>query len=175
MNTAYIGLGSNLRSPERQILAAFDRIAAAPRIELLARSSLYRSAPVGYAAQPDFVNAVAALRTTLSAHELLDTLLEIERRHGRVRELPNGPRTLDLDVLIYGDMMLTSDRLALPHPRAHERAFVLLPLVEIAPHCVIPGRGRAADWLPRVAGQQVMRIAEEVTLRMAYGTLVGMA
>lgn len=173
MTTAYIGLGSNLHSPERQILAAFDEIAATPGVELVARSSLYRTAPVGYADQPEFVNAVAAVRTALAPLELLAELLAIERTHGRVREIPNGPRTLDLDVLIYGDLQIAGEALTLPHPRAHERAFVLWPLLEIAPSCVIPGRGRALDCLLQVRDQPIDRIAEEVTLRIAYGSFVG--
>ena len=170
---AYIGLGSNLGSPERQILAAFDALAATPAIRLVQCSSLYRTAPIGYADQPDFLNAVAEVRTRLAPFELLEALLAIERRHKRVRDFPNAPRTLDLDILIYGDLQTNDRQLVLPHPRAHLRAFVLRPLLEIAPDCVIPGRGPARNCLAAVDDQSINRIAEEVTFRLALGSLVG--
>lgn len=172
---AFVGLGSNLRSPEHQILIAFDELAALPATRLTGRSSLYRTAPIGYADQPDFVNAVAELWTRVSAAELLEALLDIERRHGRIREIANGPRTLDLDILLFGDQEVSSERLRVPHARAHERAFVLHPLVEIAPDVTIPGRGPARNWLARCADQAISRIAEESTLRRALGTFVEMA
>lgn len=168
----FIGLGSNLVSPERQILLAFDELAALPASRLASRSSLYRTAPIGYADQPDFVNAVAELWTRLSAQQLLDVLLDIERRHGRVRDVANGPRTLDLDVVLFGDHELRAERLHIPHPRAHQRAFVLLPLVEIAPNVEIPGKGPARNWLASCADQPISRIAEESTLRRAHGMVV---
>lgn len=167
---AFVGLGSNLRSPERQILTAFDELAALADSRLVSRSSIYRTAPIGYADQPDFVNGVAEVMTLLTPDALLDALLEIERRHGRMREVPNGPRTLDLDVLIYDDLDVHTASLHLPHPRVHERAFVLYPLVEIAPDIAIPGRGLARDWLASCADQPISRIAEESTLRRAVGT-----
>lgn len=166
----YIGLGSNLVSPERQVLTALDEIAATPGVVLEECSSLYRSAPVGYTDQPHFTNAVAELRTRLAPHELLDQLLAIERAHGRVREFPNAPRTLDLDILLYGDLAVETPRLALPHPRAHLRAFVLMPLLEIAPECEIPRLGPARDWLARCGGQGITRIGEPSTLRIALGS-----
>ena len=169
---AFIGLGSNLRSPEHQILLAFDELAVLRDSRLTARSSIYRTAPIGYADQPDFVNGVAEVMTRLSPEQLLDALLEIERRHGRVREMVNGPRTLDLDVLLYGDFELETERLRLPHPRAHERAFVLHPLLEIAPDIAIPGRGPARKWLAACADQPITRVANEPTLRRAVGTVV---
>lgn len=168
---AFIGLGSNLRSPERQILLAFDELAALPESRLVARSSIYRTAPIGYADQPDFFNGVAELMTRLDPERLLDALLDIERRHGRVREILNGPRTLDLDILLYGDRAMSTPRLQLPHPRAHERAFVLHPLVEIAPDVDIPGRGPARKWLAVCADQPITRIAEESTVRRAVGSV----
>lgn len=169
---AFVGLGSNQRSPERQILAAFDELAALPDSQLTACSSLYRTAPIGYADQPDFVNAVALLWTRLSPAALLDALLDIERRHGRIRAIANGPRTLDLDILLFGDHEVRAERLHIPHPRAHERAFVLHPLVELAPEVTIPGKGPARDWLARCADQPIARIAEASTLRRAIGTVV---
>lgn len=140
---AFIGLGSNLDDPAAQLLRGFAALSALDGCVLLARSSLYRSAPVGYAAQPDFVNAAALVATTLPPRRLLAALHAIEAAHGRRREFRNGPRTLDLDLLLYGGTTMDAPDLVLPHPAAHLRAFVLEPLLEIAPGCVIPGRGAA--------------------------------
>jgi 2-amino-4-hydroxy-6-hydroxymethyldihydropteridine diphosphokinase len=159
---AYIGLGSNLTDPCGQLLHAFAELGRLPRSRLIARSSLYRSAPVGYADQPDFINAVAEIETGLGAHELLAALLDLERRHGRVREFRNGPRTLDLDVLLYDGLVCHEGGLTLPHPRMHERAFVLRPLQELAPALVIPGRGALADCLAACADQELERFEEPV-------------
>ena len=156
---AFIALGSNLAEPERQVTQAFAALAQLPQTRLLAQSSLYRSAPVGYTEQADFMNAVAQLETGLAPHDLLHSLLGIERTFGRVRDFRNAPRTLDLDLLLYGGLMFHEPGLTLPHPRMHERAFVLLPLVEIAPDCEIPGKGRAAAWLARVGDQAITRVA----------------
>lgn len=156
----FIGLGSNLQDPGNQVIAAFAEVDALAGISLVRRSSLYRSAPLGYADQPDFINAVGEIRTQMSPYELLAELQGIERQHGRRREFKNSPRTLDLDILLYGDLQLTSAALTLPHPGAHQRAFVLLPLHEIAPETVIPGIGPISDWLPNCAGQQVTRIPD---------------
>jgi 2-amino-4-hydroxy-6-hydroxymethyldihydropteridine diphosphokinase len=155
---AYIGIGSNLEDPQAQVEHAFDELARLPRTRLSARSSLYRSTPVGYAAQPDFINAVAELDTELAARELLAELQSIEARQGRRRSFANAPRTLDLDLLLYGDARIDGPQLVVPHPRMHERAFVLRPLVEIAPHATIPGRGTAAACLARRADQSVERV-----------------
>ena len=158
--TAYIGLGANLAEPRAQLAAAFDELDRLPLTRVVARSSLYRSAPLGYAAQPDFVNAVARVETGLPPERLLAALHEIETRHGRERSFPNAPRTLDLDLLLYGDRSIERTGLVLPHPRMHERAFVLAPLVELDPEAEIPGRGRAVEWLARCAEQRIERIAE---------------
>ena len=158
--TAYIGLGANLAQPREQLAAAFDELARLPRTRLVARSALYRSAPLGYTEQPDFINAVARLETGLPPEALLAALHEIEIRHGRERSFANAPRTLDLDLLLYGDETSERAGLRLPHPRMHERAFVLAPLVELDPEADIPGRGRAAQCLARCAGQRIERIAE---------------
>lgn len=158
MSLAYVGIGSNLEQPREQVLRAFDELAALPATRLVARSSLYRSAPVGYAAQPDFVNAVAALDTELAPERLLAELQRLETGHGRARSFANAPRTLDLDLLLYDDQVLGEAHLVLPHPRMHERAFVLRPLAEIAPEAVIPGRGAAAACLARCTGQDVERL-----------------
>ncbi len=155
---AFLGLGSNLESPAEQVLAAFERIAATPGVTLLRASSLYRTAPIGYADQPDFINAVVEVATTLAPRALLHAMLDIEHCHGRVREFQNAPRTLDVDILLYGDMSLETEGLTLPHPRAHERAFVLLPLMEIAPHCHIPGLGLARDYLAACGDQGISRL-----------------
>lgn len=155
MTRAYVALGSNLADPVTQLGAAFDELGRLPQTRLVARSSLWRSAPVGYLDQPDFVNAVAAIETTLEAEMLLAHLLDIERRHGRVREFQNAPRTLDLDIALYGDDRIDTPTLTVPHPRMQERAFVLLPLNELAPDVVIPGHGPLRDLLPAVAGQRL--------------------
>jgi len=152
---ATIGLGANLDDPAAQVEYALAELNRLPGIRLLARSNLYASAPVGYVDQPDFINAVARVETTLAPRALLAVLLDIEHRHGRERSFRNAPRTLDLDLLLYGNAHFHEDGLTLPHPRMTARAFVLLPLLEIAPDAVIPGRGRAADWLAACADQQV--------------------
>jgi 2-amino-4-hydroxy-6-hydroxymethyldihydropteridine diphosphokinase len=136
---AAIALGSNLDDPEAQVRRGFEEIGALPATLLLARSKLYRTKPVGYLDQPDFVNACALVDTTLAPRALLDELLAIEKRHGRKREIPNGPRTLDLDIVLYGDEAIDEPGLTIPHPRAHEREFVLKPLRDVWPDAVIPG------------------------------------
>jgi 2-amino-4-hydroxy-6-hydroxymethyldihydropteridine diphosphokinase len=142
---AAVALGSNLDSPEEQVRRGFEEIAALPSTELLASSRLYRTAPVGYADQPEFVNACALVETGLGPRPLLEALLAIEKRHGRVRGIPNGPRTLDLDIVLYGERVIDEPGLKVPHPRAHERMFVLVPLLDVWPDAVTPGRGPAAD------------------------------
>ena len=158
MTRAYVGLGANLGDAQGTIRQAMDELDALPDTRVAARSALYRSAPVGYAAQPDFVNAVAEVRTSLAAGELLAALIELEERHGRARSFPNAPRTLDLDLLLYGEEVMESERLTLPHPRMHERAFVLKPLLDLAPRIEIPGRGFAEQLLARCTGQTIERI-----------------
>ena len=155
---AFIGLGSNLDDPVAQVERAFAEIARIPHSTLAARSSLWRSAPLGYAAQPDFVNAVARVDTTLTPHALLAELQRIEQAHARARSFPNAPRTLDLDLLLYDGETIDTPDLAVPHPRMHERAFVLAPLLEIAPGAVIPGHGSAAGCLQKIASQTCERI-----------------
>jgi 2-amino-4-hydroxy-6-hydroxymethyldihydropteridine diphosphokinase len=156
---AFIGLGSNLGEPQAQVLRALQALGGLPQSRLLAHSSLYRSAPVGYLEQPDFVNAVAQLETGLAPRELLDVLLGLEFECGRTREFRNAPRTLDLDILLYGDLQHHEHGLTLPHPQMHLRAFVLQPLLEIAPDCIIPGIGAAAEALRQCTDQQLERIA----------------
>ena len=158
MTTAYVGIGSNLKDPRAQVLQAFNELDGLPHTRVAKKSSLYRSAPVGHAAQPDFINAVAQLETGLPAERLLAELQEIEARHGRERSFPNAPRTLDLDLLLYGNARIASPALTVPHPRMHERAFVLKPLVEVFAEATIPGHGLATTLLASCKGQDVERI-----------------
>lgn len=155
---AFIGLGSNLSDPGAQILKAYAELGNLPQTRLLSCSSLYRSAPVGYADQPDFVNAVAEIETALAPHALLEALLDMEHRHGRVREFRNAPRILDLDILLYDDLTCYEHGLTLPHPRMHERAFVLQPLHEIAPFRTIAGHGSVEACLEKCLDQRVERV-----------------
>ncbi len=156
--TAVVALGSNLDDPEAHVRRAFGELAAAAETWVTARSALYRTAPVGYADQPAFVNACARVETRLAPRALLDGLLAIERRHGRVRDVPNGPRTLDLDIVLYGGATIEEPGLCVPHPRAHERAFVLAPLVDVWPEARIPGRGAARALLERAGTAGVERL-----------------
>jgi 2-amino-4-hydroxy-6-hydroxymethyldihydropteridine diphosphokinase len=160
--TAYIGLGSNLAGPRAQVERALEGLAGLPRSRLLRVSRLYRSAPWGMLDQPEFVNAAAAIETGLSPPALMRALLAIERDAGRDRNGERwGPRILDLDLLLYDALVLAEPCLQLPHPHLHERAFVLLPLAEIAPDLDVPGRGPISALLSRVdtAGCQVIDTA----------------
>lgn len=159
MHTAFIALGSNLGHPGEKVRQGIAALAELPQAQLLAASALYRSAALGYADQPDFVNAVAQISTSLAPQALLAAMLAIEQRFGRVRSFLNAPRTLDLDLLLYDAQTMAEPGLTLPHPRMHERAFVLAPLLEIAPACVIPGKGPAADWLARCRDQIIEKLA----------------
>jgi 2-amino-4-hydroxy-6-hydroxymethyldihydropteridine diphosphokinase len=141
-----------------QVKGALAELARLPRTRLLKASSLYRTAPVGYAGQADFVNAVVSLETTLEPTGLLIELQKIEEKHGRERSFKDAPRSLDLDLLLFDEITQAGTKLTLPHPRMHERAFVLKPLLEIAPGIAIPGVGSAAARLPELAGQKVERI-----------------
>lgn len=142
---AFVALGSNLDDPERQVNRAFELLDNIKSTELIARSSLYRSAPFGSVVQPDFINAVACLRSTLTPMALLNELHRIERSSGRKRGIRWGPRTLDLDLLVFGHEEIEQKGLTLPHPGIAERNFVLLPLIEIAPELIIPGLGRVSE------------------------------
>ena len=154
---AYIGLGANLGDPQEALREAIEALAALPCSVLRASSSIYRTAPID-AIGPDFLNAVVQLDTRLAPHVLLAALQQIEQVHGRERPYRNAPRTLDLDLLLYGDQVIDTPTLTVPHPRLHERAFVLRPLVEIAPALSIPGRGPVADLLAPLAGQRIDRL-----------------
>jgi len=157
--SAYVGLGSNLNHPRRHVARALAELSRLPRSRLVVASPNYVSAPVGCVLpQPDYVNAVALLRTRLSPRNLLSRLHAIERRHRRdqaARALRNAPRTLDLDLLLYGRLRLRQRDLSLPHPRMHLRAFVLRPLRDIAPTMRVPGRGATPALLRRVRDQRV--------------------
>jgi 2-amino-4-hydroxy-6-hydroxymethyldihydropteridine diphosphokinase len=159
MPLAHVALGANLDDPVAQLRAALQALTRLPQSRLLRASSLYRTVPVGIHGQPDFINAVAAIETNLTPQAMLAALFAVEEQFGRRRDFYRAPRTLDLDLLLYDEQIIDSAQLQLPHPRMHLRAFVLAPLVEIAPHCVIPGRGSAAAWLAAVSMQHIERLA----------------
>lgn len=161
----FVGLGSNLAHPRRQLARAVRRIARLPGVRVVAVSPNYASAPIGnpignIRPQPDYVNAVVALRTSIGPRALLASLQAIERRQRRRRDQEphrNAPRTLDLDLLLYGRRQLRLPGLTVPHPRMHERAFVLRPLTDVAAAATIPGRGLARQFLCTVRGQRIAR------------------
>lgn len=158
---AYIGLGGNLGDPAATLASAVQALGWIAGCQVVACSPLYRSAPLGRADQPDYLNAVVALDTALPALTLLGRLQRIEADHGRVREARQwGPRTLDLDLLLYGDQFVRTPTLTVPHPGLTERAFVLYPLRDIAPHLVLPGGERLADVLRRVPDLGLERLGE---------------
>ena len=145
---AYVGVGANLGDRRATIERPIDLLRGTPGLEVLAVSTLRETDPVGYEDQPRFVNGALEVETTLTARELLDALLAVERDLGRTREGPRfGPRTIDLDLLLYGDERLDEAGLTVPHPRLHERRFALEPLAELAPELEIPGRGPVAELL----------------------------
>lgn len=150
-STVFVALGSNLDHPVLQVQQALREIDELPETALVKISALYETAPVGVLDQPPFVNAVAQIATTLSPHDFLARLHAIEAQHGRVRknanEEKNGPRTLDLDILLFDELRISERGLTIPHPRMCERAFVLVPLLEIAPEVVVPGKGIAKEFL----------------------------
>ena len=165
---AYIGLGSNLQDPHEQLRRAFADLEGLPDTHVVAKSSLYRSAPIGcprlpdMTSQPDFVNAVAKISTALKPQELLKALLDIEHQHGRERSVRNAPRTLDLDVLLYDEVQLHEHGLTIPHPQMHLRAFVLQPLLEISPDVSIPGVGQAKESLCACEDQVLEKLCDVV-------------
>ena len=159
MIDAYIGIGSNLDDARGTVEAAFARLATLPQSKLIAQSSLFRSAPIDSSGD-DYVNAVAHLQTALQAEALLQALHAIELDFGRERPYQNAPRTLDLDILLYGANKISSATLTVPHPRLTERAFVLIPLLQLDPFIKIPGKGAAHTFAPGVADQHISRIEE---------------
>jgi len=154
---AFIALGANLEDPTAQVNAALSALGRMPGITRLRASSLYRTAPME-ASGPDYINGVAEVETDLPPEALLQALFAVEAQFGRTRSYRNAPRTLDLDLLLYGDQVLHTPTLTLPHPRLHLRAFVLVPLAEIAPDLALPGRGSVAAWLPAVANQRIEKL-----------------
>jgi 2-amino-4-hydroxy-6-hydroxymethyldihydropteridine diphosphokinase len=155
---AWLSLGSNLEAPAEQLARALDELAAERGLSVLATSSFYRTTPVGGPpGQPDFCNACVALATWHGPYALLAITQAIEQAHGRVRDVRWGPRTLDIDMLAFDDVVLSDPVLSLPHPRAAERGFVLVPLAEIAPALVLAGHGRVADLARRVGDAGVQR------------------
>jgi len=156
---AYVGLGSNLDEPTVQLRRAFDALGGLPQTRLVATSALYQNPPMGPQEQPDFVNAVAGLLTTLAPTALLAALQAIEERHGRRRDGSRwGPRVLDLDLLLYGDRRLQTEMLILPHPGLAERAFVLWPLCEVAPDLRLPGGARVASLATALGAADLRRL-----------------
>ncbi len=156
---AYVGLGSNLDDPIAQVGRALRELAGLPETRLTRTSALYRTAPMGPANQPDYINAVAELQTSLSPPALLEALQCLERAHARVRTAERwGPRTLDLDVLLYGDNVLEDPQLCIPHPGLAVRAFVLIPLAEIAPTLMVPGLGPLSGLLAALDPQGIERL-----------------
>lgn len=158
MTKAFIALGSNLQQPQMQVQQALAELNNLTDTRLVAQSSLYRTAPLGYDNQPDFINAVAKIETKLSPVDLLHALLALENSHGRERPFPNAPRVLDLDLLLYDGVTMNTPELTLPHPRMHERGFVLLPLTEIAPDLTIDHHGKVADLALACLDQGIERI-----------------
>jgi len=156
---AWIGIGANLGDAQANVLDAIGRLARLDGSMLLHTSSLYRTAPIDSSGD-DYINAVACIDTSLAAHDLLAALQDIEQAHDRERPYHNAPRTLDLDLLLYGDETIDSPALTVPHPRMHERAFVLQPLLEIAPDIVIPGHGPARNFAALVAGQTIVKVEQ---------------
>ncbi|TFW33266.1 2-amino-4-hydroxy-6-hydroxymethyldihydropteridine diphosphokinase [Massilia horti] len=154
---AYIGIGANLGDARANVKDALARLARLPGTRLVRASSSYRTAPIDSSGD-DYINAVACLSTELPPHELLAALFEIEQANGRERPYRNAPRTLDLDLLLYGDQVIDTPSLTVPHPRMLERAFVLVPLLEIAPDVDVPGKGRAREFAAAVAHQAITRL-----------------
>lgn len=157
---AYIGIGSNLDDPQQQVRGAFQAVASLPDTLLIARSRLYRTRPFGPVQQGDFINAVAGLLTQLSPERLLAGLRALEAAQGRRRAERWGPRTLDLDLLVFGDQSIKTDALEVPHPGIAERGFVLAPLADIAPTLFVPGVGRVAELLQRLPDAGIEAIVE---------------
>jgi len=160
---AFVGVGANLGDAQATVRAALQALGRLPGTRCMATSSLYRSAPVE-ASGPDFINAVAELSSTLPPLTLLRELQAIEQAFGRVRSVRNAPRTLDLDLLLYGQQVMHGDTLTLPHPRLHLRAFVLRPLAELDPALLLPGLGALGPWLQRVSDQAIERLPVAPTI-----------
>lgn len=159
MSLVYIGLGANLDQPQQQLEQAFIELAQLPNSKLISKSSLYHSKPVGPQDQPDYVNAIALLETDLSPLELLDALQQLEQNHGRIRKRHWGERTLDLDIILIDDLVISSERLIVPHPFAQQRSFVVYPLFEIAPTLSFPN-GKSLEQLLTELDNDLIRIPD---------------
>jgi 2-amino-4-hydroxy-6-hydroxymethyldihydropteridine diphosphokinase len=158
-HVAFVALGSNLNDPAARIHSGFNALKNLAHTSLTKTSSLYRNKAIGGPShQPDFINAVARIHTQLTPHQLLELLLQIENQEGRIRTERNAPRILDLDLLIYDNLISKEESLTIPHPRMHERRFVLQPLVEIEPDCIIPGLGKASDLLIQCKDHDLIKI-----------------
>ena len=162
MSTVYIGLGSNINGPVQQIESAIKSLNQLPHAKMASLSSLYSSPPMGPSPQPDYVNAVICLQTKLAPVQLLDKLLAIEALQGRKRGIRWGSRSLDLDILMYDQIILNSERLKIPHPGLCERNFVLYPLQEIAPELKIPGRGQIVDCIKECARGELRKLSVDL-------------
>lgn len=160
MSRAFVAIGSNLQQPRSQVEQALAGLDGLPQTQVIQRSSLYRTAPVGYDNQPEFINAAAEVETDLTPLELLHELLALENAQGRERPFPNAPRVLDLDLLLYNDIIMNTAELTLPHPRMHNRGFVLLPLAEIAPELVITQHGMVAELAAQCLDQGVEKLVD---------------
>ena len=158
MTDVFVGIGSNLKDPKSQVRQGISDVGNTGGLRILTASSFYISKPVGRLDQPNFVNAVIKIDTEKSPLELLHLLLAIEDRRGRMRAAKNAPRTLDLDILLYGSDIISEEKLSVPHPRMHERAFVLVPLLEIAPNVTIADRGRVSDLIKKVTTEGVKKL-----------------
>jgi 2-amino-4-hydroxy-6-hydroxymethyldihydropteridine diphosphokinase len=158
MNNIFIALGSNLKNPKKQIKNGILSIKKINDVKILKESHLYETPPVGILNQPNFVNAVVKISSSLNPQELLDELLNIENIAGRIRNKKNGPRILDLDILLFNDFILNKDNLTIPHPRMHERLFVLIPLKDIDRNIVIPNQGAIKDIINKLAPENINRI-----------------
>lgn len=163
MAIAYIALGSNLHHPAQQVTRAFEVIAQLPNTTILQRSSLYKTAPVGYDNQPDFINAVAKVETALAPEAMMQHLLAIELQFGRERPFPNAPRILDLDLLLYDNISMHTELLTLPHPRMQSRGFVMLPLAEVAADLTLPNGKSVVELAKNFQQEDIQQIPEHTT------------
>ena len=158
MHSIFIGLGSNLDNPQQKIKDAIILISEIDDVNITATSSLYETPPVGFLNQPNFINAVVKISSSINYNDLLTKLFDIEHIFGRIRKEKNGPRTLDLDILLFDDLILESESLSIPHPRMHERLFVLIPLLEISPIIKIPKYGSVSNLLLGLKKQNIKKV-----------------
>jgi len=158
MHSIFIGLGSNLDNPQQKIKDAINLISEIDDVKITATSSLYETPPVGFLNQPNFINAVIKISSSINYNELLSKLFDIEHIFGRIRKEKNGPRTLDLDILLFDDLIVENESLSIPHPRMHERLFVLIPLLEISPIIKIPKYGSVSNLLLGLKKQNIKKV-----------------